>query len=100
LGNSSGYKALFKREESKLTTESNTVTVSEGDTYTVSISRVGQKITATFTSGTKTFTKEYLDVKLNSVDSNYMYLCLFANRNIIAEFSDISFEITGDAGNA
>ncbi|MDE5721517.1 MAG: hypothetical protein K2I30_02080 [Clostridia bacterium] len=92
-----GTNAIFKREETKLTNEGKSTTVNTTNEYTVSITRLGQKITATFSDGTNSYTQEYLDVKLGVIDNDYMYLCLFANRGLVAEFTNVQFEITGDA---
>jgi lysophospholipase L1-like esterase len=93
--------AIFSRENSKLTKNTgNAVTLTEGASYTVSITRVGQTVTVTFNDGTNNYTKTYTDFDFVAVDNDYMYLCLFANRGITAEFSNISFEITGEAQGA
>ena len=91
---------VFSREETKLKNANDAIGIVKDKEYTVTITRLGQNITATFSDGISTYTGEYLDVKLNSIDSNYMYLCLFANRGIVAEFSNVQFEITGDAQGA
>ncbi len=96
-----GTNAIFKREETALIKESGmSTTINATNTYDVSISRQGQKITVTFSDGTNEYSKDYLDVKMDVKDSEYMYLCLFVNRGFAAEFTNVQFEITGDAGEA
>lgn len=95
-----GTNAIFKREETKLSPSGMTAVISTDKEYSVSITRLGQKITATFSDGVNNFSEEYLDVKLNNVDEDYMYLCLFANRGLVAEFTEVQFKITGDSQGA
>ena len=90
--------AVFKRDEKKLTSESNlTTTLATNKTYQLTITRLDQKVTLNFSDGTNTYEHDYTDVKMVSVDSEYMYLCLFATRGLEAKFTNVQFEITGDA---
>ena len=91
-----GKSAIFKHESGAISAESNATTLDTAKEYTLTLTRKGQNITATFNDGTKSYEKSYLDVKMNLVDSQYMYVCLFANRALEAEFSNIVFTITGD----
>ncbi|MDE5721209.1 MAG: hypothetical protein K2I30_00495 [Clostridia bacterium] len=95
-----GSSTLFSRENGALTKPNKTTTVSVGSTYTVSIERVGQTVKVDFSDGTNNYTNTYTDFDFVAVDNNYMYLCLFANRGIVAEFSNVQFEITGDSQGA
>ena len=92
--------AIFSRENKLLHKENNPVTVTGGAEYGLKIQRVGQKIYLTVTGGAQTFTKEYSDLQigLKSVDTENMYICLFATRGMTVQFSNVSVEITGDAG--
>lgn len=83
--------AIFARENGELKYEKNNVTVEVGSTFEVSIERVGQVVTVKFDS----FAKTYTDFDFLAVDDEYMYLCLFATRNITAEFTNVKFEETG-----
>ena len=74
----------------------NTTAVKAGDTYDIEIKRVGTNIVVKF--GVNSMS--YDDFDLIVVDHDYMYLCLFATRNIIAEFTNVQFEITGNAEGA
>ncbi len=87
---------IFSRESEALATSGSSAAIAAGDTHTLSITRVGQVVTVTVDSTTKTFT----DFDFLSVDGDYMYLCLFANRGIVAEFTDVQFEITGNSQGA
>ena len=93
MGDGSG--ALFSRENSKLTKPSNSTTVAVGSTYTVSIERLGQVVTVAFNDGTHNHTKTFTDFDFVATDNGYMYLCMFANRGLVVEFSNVQFEITG-----
>ena len=74
----------------------NTTAVKAGDTYDIEIKRVGTNIVVKFGANSMS----YDDFDLIVVDHDYMYLCLFATRNIIAEFTNVQFEITGNAEGA
>ena len=90
--------AIFSRTKTDaITKEGNATTVATDAIYNVSITRLGQRVTVTFNDGTNDYSKEYTDFDFVAVDNNYMYLCLFANRGIVCEFSNVQFEITGDA---
>lgn len=84
---------VFSRESGALNSSGSSPAIAVGDTYKVSITRVGQTVTVTFGDVTKTFT----DFDFVAVDGDYMYLCLFAARGVVAEFTDVKFEITGNA---
>ncbi len=90
--------AIFSRENGTLSGAANTIStaVAANDTYQLEIVRLGQAVTVKVNSYTKTYT----DFDFVAVDNGYMYLCLFANRNITAEFTNVQFEITGDAQGA
>lgn len=92
--------AIFSYTAGKMANPKNPVTVAEGSTYTVSISKTDNSFTVTFVDGENTYTQPYPDFDVYSVDNDYMYLCLFANRGITVEFSDVQFAITGDSQGA
>lgn len=96
----SGGGAIFSRENGALVKEGNAVTVAKGAVYSVSIERVGQVVTVKFTEGNTTYTNTYTDFDFAARDNGYMYLCLFANRSIVAEFTSVAVTITGDAQGA
>ncbi len=91
-----GSGAIFCRENTKLIKESNSVGVAVGATFVVSIERIGQAVNVKIGNYTKTYT----DFDFIAVDNAYMYVCLFANRGISAEFTNVNFRITGDAQGA
>ena len=95
-----GSSALFSRENGALKTTSNSTTVAVGKTYTVSIERIGQTVNVVFNDGAHIYTKTHTDFDFVAVDNGYMYLCLFATRSIVAEFTDVQFEITGESQGA
>ncbi len=61
------------------------------------ITRLGQKITVETVYKGTTYTQEYLDFPLTVTDTNYMYIGMFANRGTTVEFTNVTFNITGDA---
>lgn len=90
--------AIFSRENTSLSgaSSANSKAVAVGDTYNVSVTRVGQAVTVTVGTASKTYT----DFDFVARDNGYMYLCLFANRGVTVEFSNVQFEITGDSQGA
>lgn len=93
LGDGSG--SLLSREKGTLS-KGGSVSVAVGSSYEISILRVGQTVTVKFGNQTKTFT----DFDFVATDNDYMYLCLFANRGLEVEFSNVQFEITGESQGA
>ncbi|MDE7181553.1 MAG: hypothetical protein K2O41_00790 [Clostridia bacterium] len=95
-----GNSALFSRENGALKKTSNTTTVAAGSAYEVSIERIGQTVNVSFSDGTHNYTQTFTDFDFVAADNDYMYLCLFANRGLVVEFTNVQFEITGDAQGA
>lgn len=93
-----GSNAIFSRKDTALRTNSRTATISTEAAYTVSIERRGQAVTVKFSDGTHDYTvsDEFLDFNFFAVDSEYLYLCLFATRGITAEFTNVTFTDLGD----
>ncbi|MDE7082140.1 MAG: hypothetical protein K2O89_00350 [Clostridia bacterium] len=92
---------LSRTSETAITTKSGTVSVVQGAQYEMSLERNGQIITATLKTlnaqgaVTATYTEIYTDYAFKSVDFDNMYVCMFANRGLVVEFSELSFEVTG-----
>lgn len=95
-----GSAALFSRENGALTKPGNSATVAVGSTYTVSIERIGQTVNVAFDDGAHNYTKKFTDFDFVASDNGYMYLCMFANRGLAVEFSNVQFEITGESQGA
>ncbi len=93
-------ETIFSRENEALATVDNSGTVAEGATYELSIVRVGQSVDVTVTVGDKTYTENYTDFDFAAVDNNYMYLCLFANRGLTVEFTNVQYVVTGTSQGA
>ena len=77
-----------------------TVSFAQNAEYEITLTRLGQVVTATIKQGATTKTTTFTDISYVGIDNNYMYLCLFANRGLTVEFSDVTFQITGDAQGA
>ena len=89
--------AIFYRRAESLKKESDTsTTISTEKTYQLTLKRNGQKTTLEFDDGTNEYTVEYMDFAMNSIDGDYMYICLFATRCIVADFSNVVLTFTGD----
>ena len=92
-----GSNAIFSRKDGQLGTSSRTATISTEATYTLSIEKINQAVTVTFSDGTHNYTvsNEFMDFNFCAVDSEYMYICLFAVRCTVAEFTEVTFEDKG-----
>lgn len=100
---SSGVACNFSRESGKLESSSYSGTSSSYAVNTEAhfkIERVGQIVTCTTIYNGQTFTKQYIDVDLAAIDYNYIYVGMFGTRGTIAEFSNVTFTITGDSQGA
>ena len=71
-----------------------------GDMVTFTIERIGQTVHVTVVYNGVTYTESYYDFDLFARDSEYMYVGMFANRGTVVEFTDLSFEITGESQGA
>jgi lysophospholipase L1-like esterase len=93
--------ANFYRENATLNKgKSVSGTAAVGDTFTMSIERVGQSVTVTIVYGGQTYTQTHVDFDFFAVDTQYMYIGMFANRGTVVEFTDVVFEITGESQGA
>ena len=93
-------KANMSRTSKTLLDYDGTVSYAKDTEYEITLVRVGQTITATVKQGATTKTTTFTDTSFVGIDNNYFYLCLFANRGLTVEFSDVTFAITGDAQGA
>ncbi len=64
------------------------------------VKRVGQVVEVVVSHGDKTVFNRFTDVSFVGVDNTKMYLCLFASGGLAAEFTEVSFNITGEAQGA
>ena len=99
LGGSSGSTVLFSRENTKLdkgTAFANAAFV-EGDTFTMTIERIGQSVTVTVIYGGITYSETYYDFDFLAKDTQYMYVGMFANRGTIVEYTNVVFTELGDS---
>lgn len=88
---------VFSRENGALSNVKNSMDAFvEGESYEVSIIRVGQTVTVKFGTVEATYT----DFDFVARDNGYMYLCLFATRSTVVEFTNVVFEITGESQGA
>lgn len=95
--NATSATAIFTRESENLASETEmTTTINTTATYQLSLTRSGQNTIVYFGDDTNQYSQSYKDFKMNLVDSEYMYLCLFANRGLVAQFSNVNFMILGD----
>lgn len=90
-----GGKANMSRTEKTALSFGGNIAFAKNVVYELSLERVGQVVTVTVKQGANAVTSKFTDISFVGIDNTKVYLCLFANRGLIAEFSDITFEITG-----
>ena len=102
LTTKTGLNVNFYRENSTLDKGSEIATElhAADDSFTATIERVGQSVTVSVTYKGQTYTKTYVDFDFVAVDNGYMYVGMFANRGTVVEYTDVSFEITGESQGA
>ncbi len=90
-----GTTIFSRSSKSALTKGSKSITPTEGATYNLTIKRLGQVVTVTVKDGANAYTQTYTDFDFTAVDNNNMYICLFANRNLTIEYSNVTFSYDG-----
>lgn len=76
-------------------------TYTQGDTYTIEMVKSDRTITCKVTSSDGTdYVSSYKDATYTGVDTEYVYLCLFATRGIVATFSDVVYTANGISAGA
>ena len=93
---SCGGKANMSRTSKSSLDYDGSLSYTKDVEYEITLSREGQVVTATVTKGSETKTTVFKDISFVGVDNNYFYLCLFANRGLKVEFSNVTYKITGD----
>ena len=93
-------ETIFSREKATLTKGDNTGAVATGATYQMTIERVGQVVNVTVVVNGVTKTKTYTDFDFAAVDNEHMYICLFANRGLTVEYSNVAYTYDGQAQGA
>lgn len=95
---SSAANINFERRAANLIKGSSTCTNPEvGTEVLFKIERIGQKVICTTTINNQSYNTEFLDNPYTEVDTNYIYVGMFANRSANVLFSDVSLVITGDS---
>ena len=93
--------ANFYRENATLNKGSSVSgALAVNDTFTMTIERVGQSVTVTVVYGEQTYTATHVDFDFFAVDTQYMYVGMFANRGTVVEFTNVVFTITGESQGA
>ena len=93
--------ANFYRENATLNKgKSVSGTLAVGDTFTMTIERIGQAVNVTVVYNGTTYTSTHTDFDFFAVDTQYMYVGMFANRGTVVEFTNVVFEITGESQGA
>ncbi|MCM1438634.1 MAG: GDSL-type esterase/lipase family protein [Roseburia sp.] len=88
---SSKGEIFYGRQDKKMVKGTNKLTCAVGSTYQMSIVKENQTIVVSIGDEKYTWT----DLDLISIDNDYVYICLFANRGITAEFSNLQYQDTG-----
>lgn len=99
LCNKEDMSVFFTRSNGSLSKGSNTINgyYQTDDTLSLSIERLGQKVTVSLNYKDTDYKQEYLDFPLQERDKDYMYIGMFATRGTIVEYTNVNFEITGNA---
>ena len=95
-----GKTNMSRTEKTALSYDGKTLSLEKDAEYELKLERVGQVVTATITQGSNSVTTKFTDLSYVGIDNNYMYLCLFANRGLTVEFSNVSYSITGTSQGA
>ena len=94
-------KSNFYRENATLNKGSESVDIAAvDDTFTATIERIGQVVNVTIVYNGQTYTSTYTDFDFFAVDTQYMYVGMFANRGTVIEFTNVVFTITGESQGA
>ena len=90
-----GGKGVFSREGGKLSTYLKEGSAQDncGKSFTLRIKKVNQQ-TVVCCDGDE---RAFFDFDFVSVDNNFCYVCLFANRGAVVKFDEVAFAVTGDA---
>jgi len=95
---SSTTHIIYSRESSVLSAGDKTTTgYKTADTAQLKIERIGQVVNCTVIYKGTTYTKTYTDFDFVAIDNDYMYIGMYATRGTVAQFTNVDFEITGDA---
>ena len=91
-----------RKSTTELQKENNTINefYKKGEELFLEIEKLGQKISVKINYRNKTYEKLYFDFDLTKIDKDYYYVCLYASKGILVEFSDIDFKIIGVAKEA
>lgn len=102
LTTDSNMSVNFYRENSSLKKGNDTVSTlaNVGDTFTMTIERVGQVVNVSVVYNGTTYTKTHTDFDFFAVDTEYMYVGMFSTRGTVVEFTNVVFTITGESQGA
>ena len=97
------YANIFSRNSNTKINADKTVASSSlkgavGDSHNITIERLGQIVTVTVDGQSHVYQEDAMD--LFARDNGNMYLCLFANRGFVVEFTNLVFTVTGDSQGA
>ncbi len=86
-------------EKTRVQANRGNISAAVGEVYTLTLQRQTQNVICTVVKdgGTPTVTT-LRDYTFDTVDNEYMYICLFSNRGLVVEYSDIQYTYDGEAG--
>ena len=95
------FSRAYTEDGSRISKAGSATTANVGNEYELTLKRVGQSVDVTVkVVGGQIYTYNYTDFDFVSTDNDYMYVCLFATRGYIVDFSEVNFEITGTSQGA
>lgn len=92
-------KIIYSRESTKLVDSGYSVSglYQNGATATLEIERIGQVVNVSVKYDGQLYEMTYTDFDFVAIDREFMYVGMYATRGTVARFSNVNFEITGDA---
>ncbi len=89
---------LYSRENAILKNEGNKVLAyNKGSKAVLTIERLGQVVKTMVVYEGQTYIATYTDFDFFAIDNEYMYVGMYATRGTVATFTNVDFQITGNA---
>lgn len=86
---------IYARENKKLLPSGITKSYYQvGDKFSLKLERIGQVVNLTLTTKDKTYTKTYTDFDFLAIDTNYMYVGIYATKGTVVKFSNLTYTYT------
>lgn len=87
------WNVVYCRENGGIVPSGRTAESLSGRTHTLLLKKINQSVTAEMDGESCTYT----DFDFVQRDNEFVYICLFAAKNTVAEFKNVKFSVTGDS---